>query len=327
MKAVVHDEYGPPGQVLRVEQVDTPAVGHGDLLVRVRGASVNPGDLAVVTGQPTVMRLMTGLRRPGHRVPGMDFAGVVEQVGADVTGVRVGDEVCGEATHTFAEFAVVRPDQVSRKPAGLSFPHAATLPVAGLVAWQALQKAVVGEGVRVLVNGASGGVGHFAVQIAAAAGAQVTGVCSGRNADLVAGLGAHEVLDYTHTDYTTAGLEYDVVFDAVRSHPLGQVRRALAPGGTYLAVGTTADRRPGEAGFLGPLPQIARGALQGLVIRRHRIVTVSEQPNRGIERLTALVDAGRVTPHVEQTYPLDEVPAALSRVATMRVRGKIAIAV
>jgi NADPH:quinone reductase-like Zn-dependent oxidoreductase len=325
MRAIANHTYGPPLDVLDLVEVGTPEIGEGDVLVRVHGASVNPGDLALVTGQPSFMRVQTGLRRPRNPVPGMDFAGVVEAVGADVGGVSVGQQVYGEAGSTFAEFARMRPDQLSPKPAGLTFPQAAAIPLAATTAWQALHKAQVCEGTRLLVNGASGGVGHFAVQIAKEAGAHVTAVCSGRNADVVARLGADELIDYATTDYTTGGRAYDVIFDAVRTHPWSDVRRVLAPDGTYLAVGTSPRRRPGESGFLGPLPEIAGTAVRGVIVRGQKIVTVAARANRGIEHVTELAESGRLAPLIERTYSLEEVPQALARLASRHVVGKIAI--
>jgi NADPH:quinone reductase-like Zn-dependent oxidoreductase len=246
-------------------------------------------------------------------------------VGAAVTGFRVGDEVYGEAGQAYAQFAAVPQASLSRKPTNLTMPQAATVPLAGLTAWQALARAQVQPGMRVLVNGASGGVGHFAVQIARAQGGEVTAVCSGGNAAMVSELGAAHVIDYRAQDYTTLGQQYDVIFDAVVSHPLAESRRALAPDGVYLSVGTAPDTGPGEGGPLGPLPAIAAVALRARTARPQRLVVVSATPNRGIAELTALIEAGHVTPFIERTFPLAEVPEALHELATHRTRGKIAI--
>jgi NADPH:quinone reductase-like Zn-dependent oxidoreductase len=326
MRAIVHDHYGGP-EVLRLEEIDRPSIGSGQVLVRVRAASVNPADIAFLTGRPGMVRMASGLRRPRHRVLGRDLAGVVEAVGSGVSDFAVGDEVYGEAGQAFAEFSVVTPAQLWRKPARLTFEQAATVPLAGLTAWQALDRAPVRPGQRVLVNGASGGVGHFAVQIARAQGAEVTAVCSGRNAELVAGLGAEHVIDYHEVDYTTVGQQYDVILDAVMSHSAAETRRAMAPTGTYLLVGTSPSTGPGEGGPLGPLREIARVAGASMRARPQRLITVTAKPNRGISALTGLIETGAVTPHIERTYPLAEVPDALRHLATHHARGKLAIAV
>jgi NADPH:quinone reductase-like Zn-dependent oxidoreductase len=326
MKAIVYHEYGDP-DVLRLDDIPMPTIGDRDVLVAVRASSVNMGDLATVTGRPTLIRAVTGLRRPRTPVPGRDLAGVVEAVGAAVTGLRPGDEVYGEATATYAEYAAVSAERLAPKPTNLTFEQAGTVPLAGLTAWQALEKAGITPGQRVLVNGASSGVGHFAVQIAAARGAEVTGVCSGRNAELVSGLGASHVIDYLHSDYTTLGTQYDVIVDVVVTHPVADNRRVLTPTGVYLSVGTAPETGPGEGGLLGPIPAIAGVVARSLTSRSQRLVAVSATPNRGIAELTALIESGSVTPSIERTYPLAEVPDALRHLATHHARGKLAITV
>jgi NADPH:quinone reductase-like Zn-dependent oxidoreductase len=326
MRAIVQHEYGGPDR-LALEDIEQPTIGDKDVLVRVIASSVNPADLAVVTGRPALVRAASGLRRPRTQVPGRDLAGVVDQVGSAVTGLRPGDEVYGEAGQAYAEYAVVRPAQLFAKPANLSFTQAAAVPLAGLTAWQALDKVLISAGQRVLVTGASGGVGHFAVQIAKARGAEVTAVCSGRNAEMVTGLGADHVIDYQRSDFTTMGQHYDVIVDVVVTHPLADTRRALAPRGVYLSVGTSPDSGPGAGGLLGPMPAIAGVAMRSLTARPQRLVVVSARPNRGMAELTALIESGAVTPSIERTYPLAEVPDALRHLATHRVRGKLAIEV
>ena len=230
MRAIVQHQYGSP-DLLRVEEIDRPTIGDKDVLVRVLASSVNPADLAVVTGLPALVRTASGLRRPRKQVPGRDLAGVIEEVGSAVTGLRPGQEVYGEAGQSFAEYTVARPAQLAPKPANLSFTEAAAVPLAGLTAWQALEKVSISPGQRVLVTGASGGVGHFALQIARARGAEVTAVCSGRNAEMVTGLGADHVIDYQQSDFTTLGQHYDVIVDVVVTHALADARRALTPTG------------------------------------------------------------------------------------------------
>jgi NADPH:quinone reductase-like Zn-dependent oxidoreductase len=326
MRAIVHHEYGDPG-VLRLADIPIPVIGDRQVLVAVRASSVNMGDLATVTGRPTLIRAVTGLRRPRAPVPGRDIAGVVEAVGAAVTGLRPGDEVYGEAAQAYAEHAAVSPDQLAPKPVNLTFEQAGTVPLAGLTAWQALERAGITPGQRVLVNGASSGVGHFAVQIAVAQGAEVTGVCSGRNAQLVSSLGASHVIDYQGCDYTTLGTQYDVIVDVVVTHPLADNRRVLAPTGVYLSVGTAPATGPGEGGLLGPIPAIAGVVVRSMTSRSQRLAVVSATPNRGIRQLTALIESGSVTPSIERTYPLAEVPDALRHLATHHARGKLAITV
>lgn len=326
MRVITYDHYGSP-EVLHLADMSRPAITPDDVLVRVRASSVNPADLAIVTGRPHLVRAIAGLRRPRRPVPGIDLAGVVDAVGARVTTLKPGDEVYGEASQTWAEYACVSPSKLFAKPARLTFEQAACVPLAGLTAWQALDRAHVQPGQRVLVNGASGGVGHFAVQVAKAQGAQVTAVCSARNVDLVAGLGADHVIDYAKSDYTTLGQRYDVVLDAVVTHRLSDVRRALAPAGVYLSVGTAPATGPGEGGLLGPLPRIAEVTVRSLTARPQRLITVAASANRGIAQMTELIESGAVTPHIEQTYPLAQLPDALRRLATHHVSGKLAITI
>jgi NADPH:quinone reductase-like Zn-dependent oxidoreductase len=324
MRAIVQYQYGSPN-LLRIQEIERPTIGDEEVLVRVLASSVNPADLAVVTGLPALVRTASGLRRPRKQVPGRDLAGVVEAVGSAVTGLQPGQEVYGEAGQSYAEYTVARPTQLAPKPTNLSFTEAAAVPLAGLTAWQALDKVTIAPGQRVLVTGASGGVGHFALQIAKARGAEVTAVCSGRNAEMVTGLGADHVIDYQQSDFTTLGQHYDVIVDVVVTHALADARRALTPTGVYLSVGTSPGSGPGAGGLLGPMPSIAGVALRSLTTRRQRLVVVSARPNRGILDLTTLIESGAVTPYIERTYPLAEVPDALRHLATHRARGKLAI--
>src|SRR5665648_1200096 len=235
MKATVQDTYGPPRQVLGLRDIDKPEIGGGDdVLVRVRAAGVNPADLAITRGRPAMIRAMVGMRRPILAVLWQDLSGVVEAVGANVTLFSTGDEVFGEGTSSYAEYTCVPQGVLAPKPAGLTFEQAAAVPMAGLTALFGMRVANVGPGKRVLVNGASGGVGHFAVQIATALGAEVTGVCSARNVELVRSLGADHVIDYTHEDFTRGAERYDVILDNVANRSLRALRRVLAPRGVLL---------------------------------------------------------------------------------------------
>lgn len=325
MVAVVQDRYGPPGEVLRVAQVAVPTPAPDEVLVRVRAVGLNPADVFLTTGRPAMLRATTGLRRPKHVGRGQDFAGVVEAVGSAVTVVRPGDEVFGEsdmhrASGTLAELAVVPESVIAPKPAALTFEEAAGLPMAGLTALRALRVADVGAGTRLLVNGASGGVGHLAVQLAVALGAEVTGVCSGRNAELVRGLGASRVIDRETEDFTAGG-EYDVILDNVLNRRLRDVRRVLAPRGVLL-------QNSGNGGrVLGPLPRMAHGALASLVSRQTIRVFTYTPATRDLVHLADLANAGEIRVVVEGTYPLVDAARALERVATGRVAGKVVVTV
>lgn len=320
MKAIVQDVYGPP-EVLRIEEVDRPVPGRREVLVRVRAAAVDQGVWHLMAGMPYAVRAVTGLRRPRTRVRGMDVAGVVEAVGQDVTRFRPGDEVYGNCHGSFAEYARAKESTLARKPRGLGFEQAATVPVSGCTALNAVRDSgQVTAGRRVLVLGASGGVGSFAVQVAKAYGAHVTGVCSTSKADLVRSLGADDVLDYAHEDPVDGSRRYDVILDIAGNRPLSGLRRALTPRGTLVIVG-------GEGGgdwFGGNQRQL--GALLLSPFVRHRLRPLGTQVrHRDLEALTELIEAGSVTPAVDRTYPLAEVPDAIRHLRSGRVRGKIAI--
>jgi NADPH:quinone reductase-like Zn-dependent oxidoreductase len=329
VKAVVQDRYGPPEQALRVAEIDPPPVGDGDVLVRMRATSVNTPDWIAVTGIPYVLRLRSGLRRPRTPVRGTDVAGVVEEVGANVTGLQVGDEVFGStwdgslgSPGTFAELVAVPADGLIAKPADLGFEEAAASVMSGLTALLAMRDVgKVGPGTRVVVNGASGGVGAFAVQIARSLGADVTGVCSTRNLELVSSLGAAHVVDYTQEDFTRGEARYDVVLDNVLNHPPSATARVLAPGGTLIpnSVGTT-------GGLLAGLPRMARAALMGKGSTNVRFVTfVVNREN--LEALVALLEPGDVKAVVDRVYPLDEAAAAVAHMLGHHARGNVVIAV
>ena len=322
MRAVVQHRYGPPS-VLTSTEVARPAPGRGDVLVRVRAASVHPGDHFVMTGEPYLLRLAFGLRRPRHGILGRDLAGVVAAVGRDVTALRPGDEVFGWSTAgTLAEYACVAADQLVPVPAGLSFVDAAAVPTSGMTALQALRDvADVRPGRTVLVIGASGGVGSFAVQIAKALGAEVTGVCSTRNLDLVRSLGADHVVDYTTTDVTSAGRRYDVVLDNVETRPLAAVRRVLTPTGTLVPNSGRGGR------WVGPVGRIVRARLLSGFTRQRLAPFLSVEKRRDLLALADLLATGRVRPVVDRTYPLDEAAAALQHVGTGHARGKVVVTV
>jgi NADPH:quinone reductase-like Zn-dependent oxidoreductase len=328
MRAIVQRAYGPPDQVLELTDVPRPAVGPGDVLVRVRATSVNTPDWLAVSGQPYVLRLQSGLRRPKGPVRGSDVAGVVEAVGADVADLRPGDEVFGSQWSgsisavggTFAEFAVVPAAQLLRKPAGIGFDEAAASVMSGLTALLAMRDVGrAGPGRRVLVNGASGGVGTFAVQIAARLGAHVTGVCSTRNVELVGSLGAAEVIDYTAEDLTTDRRRFDVVLDNVLNHPPSAMARLLAPGGTLIPNSIGNAR-----GLLGGLPRVARAALMGRGRTDVRSVACAVD-RENLAALAALLGSGEVRTIIERAYPLADAAAAVAHMAGHRARGQVAV--
>lgn len=322
MRAAVQRRYGPPS-VLEVREVGIPSPGRGDVLVRVHAAAVHPGDYFVMTGEPYVVRLVFGLRRPRHGIPGRDLAGVVAAVGEDVTALRPGDEVCGWSTvGTLAEYACVSADHLVSLPANLSVVAAAAVPTSGLAALQALRRiADVRPGQTVLVTGASGGVGSFAVQIAKALGAEVTGVCSTGNVELVRSVGADHVVDYTTTDFTRAEKRYDVILDNVEAQPLAAVRRALTPTGILIPNSGRGGR------WLGPLGRIVRARLLSLFTRQRLRPFTSVEKREDLLTLAGLITAGQVTPVLDRTYPLDDAADALRHVATGHARGKVVVTV
>lgn len=322
MRAAVQHRYGPPSTV-GVEEVEVPRPGRGEVLVEVGAVSVHPGDHFVMTGEPYLARLAFGLRRPRNGTPGMDLAGVVAEVGEGVTDPRPGDRVLGWVTRgALAQYARVPADHLVPVPAGVSLEAAAAVPTSGMTALQALRDvAQVRPGQTVLVVGASGGVGSFAVQIAKAFGAEVTGVCSTGNVDLVRSLGADHVVDYTHTDVTRTGKRYDVVLDSVEAQPLADVRRALAPTGTLVP-------NSGHGGrWLGPVPRIVRARALSAITRQTLRPFVSLGRRDDLLALTALLATGQVTPVVDTTYPLDRAAEALRHVGTGHTRGKVVVTV
>jgi len=328
MKAIVQDGYGPPERVLRPADLDRPPVGDDDVLVRVRATSVNTPDCVTVTGLPSILRLRSGLRRPRAPVRGTDVAGVVEAVGATVTDLRPGDEVFGSSwagaratPGTFAEFTTVPASQLIKKPAGLTFEETAASVMSGLTALTAIRDVgKVRSGTRVLINGASGGVGTFAVQIAKALGAEVTGVSSTRNLELLRSLGADHVVDYTTEDYTRDDRRYDVVLDNVMNHPPSETARVLSATGTFIpnSIGNT-------GGLFAGLPRMARAALMGRGSTDVQLVTLVV--GRGsLEALAALLESGEVKVVIDEVYSLRRTADAVAHMLGHHARGKVAIA-
>ncbi len=322
MMAIVQHRYGGP-HVLEYTQVAKPVVGDDDVLVRVHAAAVHPGDYFLMTGVPYVLRLAFGLRRPRNGVPGMDVAGRVEAVGGNVQGLELGDEVFGwSTTGTLAEYAWAPADNFAPKPANLTMEQAAPVPMSAFTALQALRDiAKVQPGQTVLITGASGGVGTFAVQIAKAFGAAVTGVCSTRNVDLVRSLGADHVIDYTQMDFTRTGQRYDVILDSVEAQSLSAARRALTPNGTLIPNNGAGGR------WVGPLGRILKARLLSLFTRQTLRPFLSRENRDDLLVLKELIEAGKVTPVIDRTYPLSEAAAALRYVGEGHTRGKVVVLV
>jgi NADPH:quinone reductase-like Zn-dependent oxidoreductase len=323
MKAWVRSCYGP-ADVLELAEVARPVPAAGEVLVRVQAAAINPLDWHYLTGTPYVMRLESGLGRPKSDRLGVDFAGTVEAVGDGVTRFKPGDEVFGSKWAAFAEYVVVREDRaLVRKPGNLSFEQAAAVPVAAVTALQGLRdKGRLQAGQKVLVNGASGGVGTFGVQIAKAYGAEVTGVSSSRNLGLVRSLGADHAIDYTQEDFTRGEQRYDLILDNVGNHPLRQVRRVLAPGGVHVVVGGPKDNR-----WVGPLPNFAKAPLVSAFSSESTVVLLSSMQRKDLEELRDLMEAGKVTPVIDRRYTLQQLPEAIRYLETKRARGKVVITV
>ena len=321
MKAIVQDRFGPP-DVLELREIDQPEVGDDQVLVRVRAASVNPADWYLMAGVPYLARPQMGLRRPRTRL-GIDLAGVVEAVGGSVTRLRVGDEVFGPGGGALAEYAAVAADALVPKPANLSFEQAAAVPVAALTALQGLRdKGRVRPGPGVLVNGAWGGVGTFAVQLAKSFGAEVTGVCSTRNLGLVGSLGADHVIDYTREDFTRGDRRYGLLLDVAGSRPWAACRRVLEPQATLVMVGAPKGSR-----LLGPLDHIVKVRLASLRASQKVAFFISKARNQDLVVLQELLAAGTVTPVVERTYPLPEAADALRYLGEGHARGKLVVTV
>lgn len=328
MKAIVQERFGSP-DILRLTDTDRPEIGADEVLVRVHAAALNPYDWHVMRGDPYVARLLggMGLTRPKSRVAGIDAAGQVEAVGADVRGLQPGDEVLGICPGSFAEYARTTAELLVPKPASLTFEQAAAVPVGAVTALRGIRTVGrVQAGQRVLINGAAGGVGTFAVQIAAALDAEVTGVCSARNADLVRSLGAAHVVDYTQEDFTDGRVRYDVILDNVGNRPLRRLRQALTPTGTLVA---NAGGSPGRVfGAVGSTLQLI--AVNAFVRRRLRPIfpPVPAGPiHEDLLAVTALIEAGKVSPVVSRTYPLADTAEGVRHIEQGHARGKAVITV
>ena len=320
MQAIVYRRYGSP-DVLSLQDVAKPIPTDDQVLIRVQAVALNPFDWHLLRGEPYFVRLTSGIRRPTRNIPGIDVAGVVEAVGKNVAGLRPGDEVFGEKSRGCAEYVVGAESLFAPRPAGLSAVEAAALPVAGVTALQALRdKGGLRAGQTVLVNGAAGGVGTFAVQIARAYGATVTGVTSTPNVELVRSLGAEHVVDYRRDDFTTAGRRYDVIIDNVGNHSLLSLRRVLEPDGTLVMVGGNPGRW-----MIGTLAGMVLARLLTRFGRRRFLSHLTDTQPADLLELTELVEAGRLRPVIDRCLALADVPDGLRYLETMRARGKVVI--
>jgi NADPH:quinone reductase-like Zn-dependent oxidoreductase len=320
MTAITQERYGT-SSVLQVGEIDRPSLADGQVLLRVHAAGVNPADWAIMSGLPYIARPVYGLRKPKNPIRGSDVAGTVEAVGPGVTRFTVGDQVFGWGDGTYAEYAAVDETGLTRKPANLTFEQAAAVPMAGLVALQAIRDhGKVGPGTRVLVNGASGGIGMFAVQIAKALGAHVTGVASTRNQDLVRSFGADAVIDYTKVDFTKTGERYDYILDNVSNHSLTALRRALTPTGMLVPNGGNFT----NTWFAGGGRIMRAVILTRLVSQTLRNFLVSMKIE-DLEALRELIEAGSVSPVIDRAFPLSQTAQALAHVGAGHARGKTVI--
>jgi len=320
MKAMVQDSYGPLDKVLEVSEVDEPAIEDDEVLVRVAAASIHIGDCHGMRGVPYVMRPIFGLRRPKARIPGIDLAGTVERVGASVTQLERGDEVFGWGTGAFAEHAAAKAEHLLTRPDQLTVEQAAAIGVSAMTALKGIRdEGKVKSDQAVLVNGASGGVGSFAVQVAKSLGAEVTGVCGTRNIDLVKSIGADHVIDYTAEDFTQGGPRYDLILDNVGNHSFSDTRRALKPDGKLLSNGAPVD------GWFGGVDHVAAAMIQSVFVRQQGRPFVALSDIGLLTELRDLAEAGKITPLIDGTYPLSESPDAIVHVVEGHARGTAVI--
>lgn len=321
MKAIVSRCYGSP-DVLALEEIARPTAEDDQVLVKVRAAAVNPLDWHYMRGKPYIMRMSSGLGTPKDAHVGVDFAGTVEAVGKNVTHFKPGDEVFGGRSGALAEYVTVREDRaLVLKPANLTFEQAAAVPVAAITALQGLRdKGRIKPGDKVLINGASGGVGTFAVQIAKSFGADVTGVCSTRNVELVRAIGADHVIDYTQEDFTQSEQRYDLILDNVGNHSLSEYRRVLKPKGTLVMVGG-----PSGDPWIGPLAQPIKAMFVSPFVSQELVMFLAELNQKDLEFLSDLMQAGKVTPVIDKRYALSEAPAAIGYLEEGRARGKVVV--
>jgi NADPH:quinone reductase-like Zn-dependent oxidoreductase len=321
MKAIVYRQYGSP-DVLKLEEVEKPTAAANELLIKVHDASLNPLDWHFMRGKPYVMRMQVGMGTPKSTRIGVDFSGTVEAVGADVKQFKAGDEIFGTADGALAEYVTSTEVGLALKPSNMSFAQAASVPVAAITALQGLRdKGQLKAGQRVLINGASGGVGTFAVQIAKSLGADVTGVCSTRNVDLVRSIGADHVIDYTKEDFTKGSQHYDLIFDTVGNHALLDDRRVLNPHGIFVIIGAQSDDP-----WLGPLASPIKAYLiSPFVSQKFSMLMADANKTQDLDTLRDLMQAGKLTPVIDRQYTLNETPAAMRYLEQGHARGKVIV--
>lgn len=318
MKAIIQGSYGLPHEALDLKEIDKPVIKDKEVLIRVHTASLHAGDWLMLKGKPPVFRLMFGLRKPRKTIPGFDLSGHVEAVGSEVTVFRPGDEVFGTAKGSCAEYVATSVKRLAPRPANLTLEHSAALAVSGITALRAMRDvADVQPGQKILINGASGGVGTFAVQIAKSRGAEVTGVCSTKNVDLVRSLGADHVIDYTTEDFTQGGAKYDLVLDNAGVHSLAEMRRAVVSKGKLIP-------NSGSAGgdWLGPFGRMLQASVAALFVRRQGSPFMAGEKREDMLALKELVEAGEVTPVIDQIYSLEGAADAMAQIATGHASGK-----
>ncbi len=324
MRAIVYHEYGT-ADVLRLEEVEKPAPGDNQVLIRVRAAAANPFDWHYMRGTPYIMRMDAGLFKPKSTRLGVDVAGQIVAVGKDVTQFKLGDEVFGTAGGAFAEYARASENRIVLKPANLTFEQAAAVPVAALTALQGLRdKGRLQPGQKVLINGASGGVGTFAVQIAKTFGAQVTGVCSTRNVEMVRSLGADHVVDYTREDFSQSSDRYDLILDNVGNRSLADFRRVLNPKGVYVLIG---GGGPDDGRWIGPFARVIKAYLLSPFVSEELVMLLASINREDLALMSKLMETNKVTPVIDRTYPLSEVPEAIRYLEKGHARGKVIISV
>jgi NADPH:quinone reductase-like Zn-dependent oxidoreductase len=325
MKAIVYCDYGLTN--LKLEDIEKPVPNDDQVLVRVRAASVNPYDWHFIEGTPYIMRAMgVGLRKPKSTQLGVDFAGTIEAVGKNVTNFKVGDDVFGGKGGAFGEYVCPRADRaIALKPASLTFEQAASVNIAGITALQALRdKGKVQPGQKVLINGASGGVGTFAVQIAKSFGADVTGVCSTRNVDLVRSLGADHVIDYTKEDFAKTDQRYDVILDNVPNHSLSEIRRILTPNGKYVMIG---GGGPNDSRWIGPFGRVIHTLVLSPFVSQKMGMMMADLSQKDLAILADMMQAGKLKAVIDRTYKLSEVPEAIRYLEQGHAKGKVIITV
>ena len=320
MKAIVYHNYGGP-EVLQCEEIEKPAAGDNQVLIRVCAASVNPLDWHFMRGMPYLVRIGAGLRKPKITRLGVDVAGEVEAVGRNVTQFKTGDDVFGSCRGAFAEYVCTSESALAVKPDNVTFEQAAAVPVAAFTALQGLRdRGQIKAGQKVLINGAAGGVGTLAVQIAKSFGADVTGVCSTRNVDMVRSLDADTVIDYTQKDFTKSGLLYDLIFDCVGNRSLSACRRVLNPKGTYIAVGG-----PSSPWMIGVLARAIKMVVLSRFSSQNLVMVLAKSNKEDLTLIRQLLEAGKVTPVIDKRYQLSEVPEAIRYLEEGHARGKVVI--